>query len=429
MVLDLIQRDAEHEPATPPPPRAELPAAPRPHRPLPRGRRDEGAPPEARGRSSSARSTGRGIVGIVAGGRSGGFHRVVVAEDLQWDFSLHQALSLFVVTALERLDPASPTYAVDVVTVVESILEDPDIVLRKQTDRAKGKLVEELKAEGVPYEERMAKLEEVTHPKPLADFLYGTFDDFRDAHPWAAGSDVEAEVDRPRDVRDLRRLLRLRAALRPRAERGGPPALPLAALQGARPDRPRGRQDRRAVGRPRLLPLPRRRDRRQPARGVGEPAPPRAASSTAGAPERRKEATWLEELLANPRVFAARVRAEMHLLVRALARKDWEEAAERVWQPPEPAEPADGRRRAVDARALRGLARPLLRGARRASGRPRVAPPRSGRTCGPSGPRRWEVTQTLLDPEGDNPWAVFADVDLRDRRARRPDLEGGRIGN
>ena len=36
-----------------------------------------------------------------------------------------------------------------------------------------------MKAEGVPYEERMAKREEVTHPKPLADFLFGAFEAFR----------------------------------------------------------------------------------------------------------------------------------------------------------------------------------------------------------------------------------------------------------
>ena len=127
-----------------------------------------------------------GIIGLVGEGP----YRVVVAEDLQWDFSLHQTLSLFALSVLSELDPASPTYAVDAVTVVESILEDPDVILRRQVDRAKGKLVAELKAEGVPYEERMARLEEVTHPKPLADFLYGAFNEFRAAHPWAAGSDV-----------------------------------------------------------------------------------------------------------------------------------------------------------------------------------------------------------------------------------------------
>ncbi|MCE7958751.1 MAG: DUF3516 domain-containing protein, partial [Acidobacteria bacterium ACB2] len=32
-------------------------------------------------------------------------------------------------------------------------------------------------------------------------------------------------------------------------------------------------------------------------------------------------------------------------------------------------------------------------------------------------PRRWEVSQTLLDPDGDDAWAVFAEVDLRDDTA------------
>ncbi|MGE5717961.1 MAG: DEAD/DEAH box helicase, partial [Acidobacteriota bacterium] len=127
-----------------------------------------------------------GIIGLSPEGP----YRVVVAEGLQWDFSLHQALSLFALSALEELDPASTTYAVDALTVVESILEDPDVILRRQVDRAKGRLVAELKEEGVPYEERMARLEEVTHPKPLADFLYGAFHEFRLAHPWTAGSDV-----------------------------------------------------------------------------------------------------------------------------------------------------------------------------------------------------------------------------------------------
>ncbi len=127
-----------------------------------------------------------GIIGLVPERP----YRVAVAEDLQWDFSLHQALSLFALSALSELDPGSPSYAVDALTVVESILEDPDVILRRQVDRAKGRLVAELKEEGIPYEERMARLEEVTHPKPLADFLYGAFNAFRAAHPWTAGSDV-----------------------------------------------------------------------------------------------------------------------------------------------------------------------------------------------------------------------------------------------
>jgi hypothetical protein len=37
-----------------------------------------------------------------------------------------------------------------------------------------------------------------------------------------------------------------------------------------------------------------------------------------------------------------------------------------------------------------------------------------------TGDRTWEVRQTLLDPQGDNLWAIAGDVDLRDPHA----LEG-----
>ena len=47
----------------------------------------------------------------------------------------------------------------------------------------------------------------------------------------------------------------------------------------------------------------------------------------------------------------------------------------------------------------------------------------------PAGPRRWEVTQTLLDPEGDHTWAIFAEIDLRDEAAADgPILRIERIG-
>src|SRR5450830_334125 len=95
--------------------------------------------------------------------------------------------------------------------------------------------------------------------------------------PMDGGLGRQPEVDRARDVRDVRRLFGLREELRPRTERGRPPPVSLTALQDARPDRPGGREDRRALGRARLLPLARRRDGREPPRGVGEVAPSRAA--------------------------------------------------------------------------------------------------------------------------------------------------------
>jgi len=43
----------------------------------------------------------------------------------------------------------------------------------------------------VEYDERMEKLRRVTHPKPLSDFIYGTFNHFRGKHPWVGGEDIK----------------------------------------------------------------------------------------------------------------------------------------------------------------------------------------------------------------------------------------------
>jgi hypothetical protein len=72
----------------------------------------------------------------------------------------------------------------------EAIVEDPDQILRKQVDRLKSEKLLEMKEAGVPYEERMEKLEEIEHPKPLREFLYDTFNAFAAAHPWVGTENV-----------------------------------------------------------------------------------------------------------------------------------------------------------------------------------------------------------------------------------------------
>jgi superfamily II RNA helicase len=121
--------------------------------------------------------------------------RPVVNADLQSDFSLNQTLSLYVVEAIEVLDPDSVEYAANVLTLVESILENPKIILARQLDKLKGQTVAELKEAGYEYEERMKILDELEHPKPHAEFIYGTFNDFASRHPW-----VGAENIRPKSV-------------------------------------------------------------------------------------------------------------------------------------------------------------------------------------------------------------------------------------
>jgi Domain of unknown function (DUF3516)/DEAD/DEAH box helicase len=118
-----------------------------------------------------------------------------VNVELQDDFSLHQALSLYLIDTLPLLDQASPDYPFDVLTLCEAIVEDPEQILRKQVDRLKTDKLAEMRAAGVPYEERMAKLDEIEHPKPLREFLYETFNTFAAAHPW-----VDEENIRPKSI-------------------------------------------------------------------------------------------------------------------------------------------------------------------------------------------------------------------------------------
>ncbi|PBC52400.1 DEAD/DEAH box helicase [Rhodococcus sp. ACS1] len=104
--------------------------------------------------------------------------------ELQRDFALNQPLSPFALAALELLDVESDSYALDVVSVIESTLDDPRQVLMAQQHFARGEAVSQMKADGIEYEERMELLEEVTWPKPLADLLFPAFEMYRGGHPW-----------------------------------------------------------------------------------------------------------------------------------------------------------------------------------------------------------------------------------------------------
>jgi superfamily II RNA helicase len=113
-----------------------------------------------------------------------------LAVDLQDDFALNQPLASFALVALELLDPESEDHALDVLSVVESVLDDPFPVLMAQADKARGEAVAEMKAEGIDYDERMELLEDVSYPKPLAEPLGEAFQAYRETHPWVRESDL-----------------------------------------------------------------------------------------------------------------------------------------------------------------------------------------------------------------------------------------------
>ncbi|MDX6364416.1 MAG: hypothetical protein QOC85_3426, partial [Streptomyces sp.] len=109
---------------------------------------------------------------------------VRLTVDLQQDFALNQPLSTFALAAFELLDPESPSYALDMVSVVESTLDDPRQILAAQQNKARGEAVGAMKADGVEYEERMERLQDVTYPKPLEELLFHAYDVYRKSHPW-----------------------------------------------------------------------------------------------------------------------------------------------------------------------------------------------------------------------------------------------------
>ncbi len=109
---------------------------------------------------------------------------VRVNIDLQDEFRLNQPLGLFAVEAVSVLDRDAPDYHLQALSVAESVLEDPFAVLLAQQDAARDELMTRMKEEGVEYEERMARLAEVTWPKPEAEFIEPAFDTFARHHPW-----------------------------------------------------------------------------------------------------------------------------------------------------------------------------------------------------------------------------------------------------
>ena len=116
--------------------------------------------------------------------------KVQVNVSLQDDFSMNQTLSLYLMDTLQLLDPEHPDYALDLITLVESILENPEIILRKQLDQLKTKKMNEMKMAGIEYDQRIAELEKMEYPKPQRDFIYGTFNAFAARHPWVGEENI-----------------------------------------------------------------------------------------------------------------------------------------------------------------------------------------------------------------------------------------------
>lgn len=131
--------------------------------------------------------------------KADGRPRLRLAVDLPDDFALNQPLAPFALAAMDLLGVDSPEHTVDVVSVVEATLDDPRPLLYAQQRQARGEAIAAMKAEGLDYDERMAALEEVTWPQPLAELLAPALEMYKQSNPWIA----EYELHPKSVVRDM----------------------------------------------------------------------------------------------------------------------------------------------------------------------------------------------------------------------------------
>jgi superfamily II RNA helicase len=324
---------------------------------------------------------------------------VQVSPELQRDFSLHQSLSLYLVDAAAALDRESPDYALDLLSVTEAILDDPRPILFAQERKARGELIAKLKAERVPYEERMARVQNVSWPKPGEEFIHATFALFAEHHPWVGGDAIRPKgvareifetysefndyVKRMEIARVEGLLLRYLGEVHDTLARSIPAAQKTEEVYDM------AAFFRAMIARVDSSLLQAWEEMVRPAAAAAPEAPPREY-----------------DLALDARGLRARIRSELSTVVRALAARRYDEIPE--WLHPE------SREEWTPARIEAALT-PFYERYDAILYDPRA---RRGHLCviDPLEPRRWRVRQVLVDDEDDRFWAIEGEVDLREER-------------
>lgn len=351
---------------------------------------------------------------------------------LQRDFSLHHALSLYVHDTIPLMDPQAPDYALVVLSLVESILEDPEIILRRQLAKVRDRAVAEMKAAGVEYDQRMEELEKLEYPKPNREFIYSTFNAFAAKHPWVGEDNIRPKsiaremFEEFRSFADYVKIYDLQRAegILLRHLSGVHKVLAQTVPDAAKDETLREMETYlgamlRQVDSSLLEEWERMRD-------------PDAALAISGAetPELRppgaEEAA--RDITRDRERFLAAVRAGIFAFLRALAGGDPAEARATLAEPTdmtessEPVWTAEQLGEVLDAYRADGHERICLDPAARNRRHTHVTPAEDHRS--------WRVEQMLTDPDGEaNGWVAEFHVDLaRARAAGEPRLELRRFG-
>ena len=328
---------------------------------------------------------------------------VEVSTELQREFSLNQTLSLYLLDTLGLMDPSSETYALDVLSLVEAILENPDVVLRSQLDRIKTERIDAMKAAGMDYEQRMAELETLEYPKPNRDFVYATFNAFAEKHPWVGEENI-----RPKSV--AREMFETFATFAEYVRDYGLQRSEGVLLRYLS-------EVWKTLSQ--TVPAPARTDEvediiahlhatlREIDSSLVDEWQSLKDGSAAAAHGAAAHEPRVIDLADDPRALAVRVRSDLHRLLRALAAGRYDEAAAALRPPREDGGPdeiwtPERLEQAMAPYFAEHKALLVTPGARRPS----------HTLIQKVEPRRFRAQQRLIDPEGDEDWVLDCVVDL-----------------
>ena len=364
----------------------------------------------------------RKIVEFIPKTQDGGYLRVNV--ELQDDFSMDQALSLYLLDTIPLMDPQAPDYALVLLTLVESILEDPDIILRKQLDQVKDQKMAEMKMAGIEYDQRMEELEKLEHPKPNREFIYSTFNAFAARHPWVGQDNIRPKsivremFEEFRSFSDYIKLYELHRAEGVLLRHLNSVFKVLAQTV---PDRAKNDQVRemelylgtmiRQVDSSLLDEWEKMRDPNYQAIARKEVRPPGAEEAAA-------------DITRYVKAFTAAIRNRIFTFLRGLVIADYEQALTNLNSP------LDAEGQPWTAARLKQLLDAYHVDHDHLCLDPNARNVRHTYVTPGEDKKSWRVQQMLVDPEGDNDWVAEFEVDLAEsRKLGEPFLQLRRIGS
>lgn len=337
---------------------------------------------------------------------------------------MDQALSLYLLETIPLIDPQAPDYALVLLTLVESILEDPDIILRKQLDHVKDQKMAEMKMEGIEYDQRMEELEKLEPPKPNREFVYATFNAFAARHPWVGEDNIHLKsiaremFEEFRSFADYIKLYELQRAegVLLRHLNSVYKVLAQTVPDAAKDDSVREMELYlgtmiRQVDSSLLDEWEKMRDPNHCPVETKEVGPPGAVEAAA-------------DITRDPKVFAAAIRNKIFTFLRGWVIGDFEAALANLGSPLD----ADGQ--PWNSARLQLTLEAYHTDHERICLDPDARNARHTYVLPADGQRTWRVQQMLVDPEAHNDWVAEFEVDLGDsQKSGEPTLCLRRIGS